>query len=242
MARRWVEEINAGSMADIAFLILIYFLMTTTMEVDEGIGQKLPPKEIGPIAGERHERDVLEILINGEDQVMVEGELFPDISQLDVKTEEFLTNRSNKDNLPEMILVNENIAKNKLSKLQSDLAEEIKKDSVSENISLYKEKIKLWEARLKAAKIAVEFKTLPDMAVISLTNDNSTTYDIYVRVQDEIHSAHNRLRNKWSQIIYKENFTDWREFDPEDVEKIQVIRTIVPINLAEQIPKNIKTY
>jgi len=242
MARRWIAEINAGSMADIAFLILIYFLMTATMEVDEGIAQKLPPKEIKSTSADRHARDVFEISINGEDQLMVEGEFFPDVSQLNIKTEEFLTNKNNLDNFPEMILINESIAKKKLDGLRTALSEEVKKDPLSEQIGIYNEKIKLWEARLKATIVAGEFKTLPDLAVITLANDNSTSYEIYVRVQDEIHCAHNRLRNKWSQIIYKENYTDWKEFNADDVEKIQVIRTIVPMNLAEQIPKNIKTY
>ena len=73
MARRKLQEINAGSMADIAFLLLIFFLVTTTMESMYGISRKLPPppdpkQEIPPVK----ERNLLEILINRNDQLMIE--------------------------------------------------------------------------------------------------------------------------------------------------------------------------
>jgi biopolymer transport protein ExbD len=73
MARRKLQEINAGSMADIAFLLLIFFLVTTTMESMYGVSRKLPPPpdptQKPPIV---KERNILEILINRNDQLMIE--------------------------------------------------------------------------------------------------------------------------------------------------------------------------
>jgi biopolymer transport protein ExbD len=75
MARRETPEINAGSMADIAFLLLIFFLVTTTMDVDSGISKKLsekPPKDyVPPII---KERNIFEVNINRNNELLVEGQ------------------------------------------------------------------------------------------------------------------------------------------------------------------------
>jgi biopolymer transport protein ExbD len=101
MARsnRRVGDINAGSMADIAFLLLIFFLVTTTMDVDTGITVKLPPipledQEIPPY----HARNVFVVLVNARDQLLVEGE-WTHINQLREKTKRFLNNYGADPNL-----------------------------------------------------------------------------------------------------------------------------------------------
>lgn len=75
MARRENPEINAGSMADIAFLLLIFFLVTTTMDVDSGISKKLsekPPKDYVPPVIK--ERNIFEVNINRNNELLVENE------------------------------------------------------------------------------------------------------------------------------------------------------------------------
>jgi biopolymer transport protein ExbD len=75
MARRETPEINAGSMADIAFLLLIFFLVTTTMDVDSGISKKLsekPPKDYVPPVIK--EKNIFEVNINRNNEMLVEGE------------------------------------------------------------------------------------------------------------------------------------------------------------------------
>ena len=76
MARRENPEINAGSMADIAFLLLIFFLVTTTMDVDSGISKKLaekPPKNYEP--PKIKEKNIFQISINRNNQIFADGEI-----------------------------------------------------------------------------------------------------------------------------------------------------------------------
>jgi len=89
MARK-SPEINAGSMADIAFLLLIFFLVTTTMDVDTGISRKLPPPVEEPDQDiDVKDRNVMKVLVNSQDRLMVNGKP-ADISQLKDLTKEFM--------------------------------------------------------------------------------------------------------------------------------------------------------
>lgn len=101
MARK-VSEINAGSMADIAFLLLIFFLVTTSMNVDSGIPRKLPPlvdQENDP-GMDAHERNVLQVFVSANNQLMVAGQRM-DISGLATATKDFVTNPANDPTKPE---------------------------------------------------------------------------------------------------------------------------------------------
>ena len=69
--RREIPEINAGSMADIAFLLLIFFLVTTTMDIDIGIKRKLPPKAPDDMEiPEINKRNIFVVLVNQKNQIL----------------------------------------------------------------------------------------------------------------------------------------------------------------------------
>ena len=90
--RRDIPEINAGSMADIAFLLLVFFLVTTTMDVPNGLQVALPPmSEEPPPDSKQRKREVLEVLINAGDQLLVEGAPMR-IDRLRQKAMDHLTN------------------------------------------------------------------------------------------------------------------------------------------------------
>lgn len=98
---RMSNEINAGSMADIAFLLLIFFLVTTTIVEDKGIVVKLPPwSEEEPDITKLNKRNVFAVLVNANNQLLVRGEL-ADIKELKERTKEFIANPYNREDLAE---------------------------------------------------------------------------------------------------------------------------------------------
>lgn len=96
-------DINAGSMADIAFLLLIFFLVTTTMDVDAGLQRRLPPmpdENQKVEADQVNRRNIMIVLINSNDRLFAGGQPM-DISMLKDKVKEFITNPADLPNLPE---------------------------------------------------------------------------------------------------------------------------------------------
>ncbi|MDA8686219.1 biopolymer transporter ExbD [Robiginitalea sp.] len=88
-------EVNAGSMADIAFLLLIFFLVTTTIETDAGLDRMLPPIEPPDIDVVIKEKNIFTVNINKNGQLLVEEELL-DLKELRSAAIAFLDNNGDK--------------------------------------------------------------------------------------------------------------------------------------------------
>lgn len=105
MASRKVPAINASSMADISFLLLIFFLITTSMDVSQGLARRLPAP---PDPNQKVEdtdinrRNLFVVKINSANQLLVQGELM-DVRQLRDKTKEFILNANDDANLPKRV-------------------------------------------------------------------------------------------------------------------------------------------
>jgi len=97
MAKRSAPEVNAGSMADIAFLLLIFFLVTTTIETDQGISRKLPPMEEEPENNENiiKEKNIFTVLVGRDDRLLVEDNLM-ELKDLRQAAIDFLDNGGDK--------------------------------------------------------------------------------------------------------------------------------------------------
>ena len=90
-SRRALVEINAGSMADVAFLLLIFFLVATTIVNDKAMKQILPPHLDEPIDVQIAEQNVFNIIVNNSNDLLVENEIMQ-LGQIRSKTKAFITN------------------------------------------------------------------------------------------------------------------------------------------------------
>ena len=103
MAKK-IPEINASSMADISFLLLIFFLVTTSMDVNQGLARRLPP----PIPPDQkvedtdiNKRNLFVVKINWENKLLVQGQEL-DVKQLRAKAKEFIVNAEDAADMPKL--------------------------------------------------------------------------------------------------------------------------------------------
>jgi len=101
MARRSAPEVNAGSMADIAFLLLIFFLVTTTMEKDKGIARQLPPiQDVNITPPKIKEKNLFIVLVNKNNDLLVNDRPMA-LKDLRESAIEFLDNGGAASNSPD---------------------------------------------------------------------------------------------------------------------------------------------
>lgn len=101
---RGTPEVNSGSMADIAFLLLVFFLVTTTIPNEKGLLLQLPAKpdpNVPPPEVKLNDRNIFKVLINSEDRLLVEDEPLTDPGKLKEMVKEFVMNPNNDPTLSE---------------------------------------------------------------------------------------------------------------------------------------------
>ncbi len=106
--KRKTPGINGSSSADIAFMLLIFFLITTSMDTDKGLARRLPP----PVPKDQKndtdvdikKRNLLPILVSSTNQVLC-GDQITDVKQLKDKVKEFIENPYNDEHKPEKVEV-----------------------------------------------------------------------------------------------------------------------------------------
>jgi biopolymer transport protein ExbD len=186
-SKREIPEINAGSMADIAFLLLIFFLVTVTMDVDTGISRKLPPPVEDNSSVDLNQRNIFEVLINSANQLLVEGKP-GNMATLKDETKHFFLNPDNDPDLPEKKM---------------------------EHIDLIGD--------VEVSK-----------GVISLKNDRGTSYETYIKVQNELTKAFQEMRDEFSVEKFGTRYD--KLVDPAKQEAVQAV---IPMAISEAEPEDV---
>lgn len=195
MAKRDIPEINAGSMADISFLLLIFFLVATTMDVDTGLQRRLPQIQDEPQQEEQklYKRNIFQIVINGYDQLLIDDEI-AEVDQIRSKVFDFIDNNGDGS---------------------CAHCRGMKNPASSDN---------------------------PTKAVVSLTNDRSTSYGLYVAVQNEVVGAYNELRDRYAKEHFGKSYADLQRVgieNPDDettAAHLKEIKDAYPLNISEAEP------
>lgn len=241
MARRALPGIPTGSMADIAFLLLVFWLMTTTLESDIGIMRQLPPIDLEAEPETVKMKNVYEVMVNFRNELLVEGEI-AQVTDLKAGAMEFLTNtgvfeeKVGDENLTSRVWVRKaqvqeeiNSRKSAISTAESD---DIRK-------SYQKSLDNVWQPKMDAIGYFGEYRELVPAGVISLQNDKGTKYDTYIQVQNELASAVNQLRDDLCQKTWNINFDDLNDKIAEDKRKIKAVRQVFPQRVSEAEPKDV---
>ena len=108
MGKRKTSEINSSSMADIAFLLLIFFLVTTSMSTSTGLSRRLPPPlppDMATPPVDINKRNLFVVKVNSQNELLVQGELM-NIRDLRKRAKEFIKNDANDPNMPVKTKVN----------------------------------------------------------------------------------------------------------------------------------------
>ena len=197
---RKVPDVNTSSTADIAFLLLIFFLVTSSMDTDSGLARQLPqpPQDEDNLTEMKiQKRNLLVVLVNSLDQTMVGDTHYDNLRQLQGKTgkqslkdkvKEFVINANNNEDMPE----------------------------------LFEEEFDAPIGRLRVTKDHV----------ISLQNDNTTSYKAYLSVQNELVKAYNELRDEASRRYFN------RPYEELLLDEQELIRKVYPQKISEAEPKS----
>lgn len=191
-SKKKVPALNSSSMADISFLLLIFFLVTSAMDIDTGLARKLPapPRSDVQTSQKVQKRNMLVVLVNKDNQTMVSDgtgqslwyanltEMLGKGSKIGLKdkVKEFVLNNSNNPNLPEIF--------------EEDFGGRVGRMAVT------------------------------SQHVISLQNDATTSYKAYIAVQNEMVRAYNELREEASRKFYGQPFEKLSQEDKDVISKV----------------------
>lgn len=223
MGRRESSEVNAGSMADIAFLLLIFFLVTSEMTREAGMFQLLPektedkPEQVKKIK----DRNIIEVLVNNNNDILFENTEVS-LDEIPNLVKEMILNEGNDDKWPE----NRAITKEELQKLVDKNRVDLEGAEESE-IRLIEKKLRKSELRVKALETFGEhFRK--SSHVINMQATQGASYDTYIKLKDKLKQAYTSLRNDLAKKKLQ-----GRGWDNLTIDEKQMLKMVYKENISE---------
>lgn len=251
MAKREIPEINAGSMADIAFLLLIFFLVTTTMDKDQAYIRSIPKRvEVPPTdLPEVEKRNIFPIRANSNNELMVRTEMMQNPDDISERVIEFYTKNEKKNDPTNDFPMYSRIS---MQEIESQLraaeaaAEEVENTpgAMQDIIDFKWRQVDEWENKKKALKLygKPELPEIHFQAHIRIEVQQATEYALFAKIQSELEEAIFELRDRAAQDVFGESYgTIQRRYsmdkDKLDKDKMDLLKILYPDRFIEVTPK-----
>jgi biopolymer transport protein ExbD len=246
MAKREIPEINAGSMADIAFLLLIFFLVTTTMDKDTGILRQMSvkieikPDEIVDVA----KRNLMKIQANAQGQLMIRKDL-AQLADVREKVKEFyvanMFDEVNPD-MPRYNLITRQFCDSNITAIDKYI------DALGPNMEAFVDfkmaERREYEKRLKVIEtLGKPYREIEQVAAVQIELQTRTEYELLVSILNEVKAAVNDLRDEKAKELFGISYrtmiqqsTTNPAKEIEYADKVQLIEILIPERIVELKP------
>ena len=247
MAKRSIPEINAGSMADIAFLLLIFFLVTTTMDKDTGMLRQMSVKIDVPedMQIDVRKRNLMKIRANAQNQIQVRSEL-TDIADIKEKVDYFYKANMFTDadgDFPEYLTVNKYTCDTSIVAIEKFL--DANDDPAF--VEFKEAERREWEKRLNVINtLKGPYREMHRSAAIQIELQTKTHYEILISIMNEVKSAINDIRDEKGKEIFGipyRTMVQKRDLDGKGnlfKDEISLLEILVPERIVELKPADLQ--
>ena len=208
---RGSQEVNAGSMADIAFLLLIFFLVTTQIATNKGLTLLLPPKQEDdkPLEIKQQQRNIFKIQVNSLDRLLVEDEPLEDVGQIRDMVYDFVLNFGSPGDA---------------KKGKAEVSDKDTYESLPASMKAY----------IANNLGSSDSSDGPNEAIVSVKADRGSSYEVFIAILDELNAAYNRIYGERVGLT-DEEFRKLNRNDPREKALYQKARSGIPkaISIAE---------
>ncbi len=180
------SSIDTSSIADIAFILLAFIMIATTLKTEKGIPARLPEKSTAP-ATQLVDENVLEIFINKNEEIKIENNYNQSLEDVKKMTKLFMTVQSESATYKRFDEISEELCSQQIFELTQQHKQGVfySSDDIDE-----------WKNKLETVKLIGDYKTLSDATAITIRYDKSTSYGAYLSIRDYILRGINELRNE----------------------------------------------